>query len=152
MRDANSGGWQPIPNRKNQPTPSHPVVERLEAALLINREKGWPFLAERPPFLLANRLVVFVAIDATRFLILLCVNSLPILFRQVPVILRTHTALFPVDTGFLVFQARRLTRGQLAALDSVANASLLVGLALVDVIVVCARRRRLGEHRRRRDE
>jgi hypothetical protein len=35
---------------KNQPTPSHPVVESLEAALLIHREKGgWPFLAERHP-------------------------------------------------------------------------------------------------------
>jgi hypothetical protein len=76
------------------------------AALLIYREKGWPLLAERPPpFLLADRSVVFVAIDATRFLILLGVNSLPILFRQVAVILRTHTALFPVDTSFLVFQA-----------------------------------------------
>ena len=55
-------------------------------------------------FLLANGGVVFVAIDATRFLILLCVNSLAILFGQVPVILRAHTALFPVDSGFLVFQ------------------------------------------------
>ena len=75
-----------------------------------------------------------------------------ILFRQVPVILRAHTALFPVDTGFLVFQARGLARGQLAALDAVGNAILLIDLALVDVIVVCARRRCLGKHCRRRDE
>jgi hypothetical protein len=79
------------------------------------------------------------------------VNRPAILFRQVPVILRTHSTLFAIDTGFLVFQMRSLARGQLAASDAVANATLLVGLALVDVVVVCARRGCLGKHCRRRD-
>jgi hypothetical protein len=95
---------------------------------------------------------VFVAIDAARFLILLCVNDLPILFRQVSIILRAHTALFPVDTGFLVFQARRFACGQLPAPDAVANAILLIDLALVDVIVMCARCGCLGKHRCGRNE
>ena len=114
-------------------------------------ENGWPSLAESPPFfLLADRCVVFVAIDPPRFLILLGVNNLAILFRQVSVILRTHSALFPVDPGFLVLQVRGLSRGELAASDAVGDATLLVDLALVDVVVVGARR--LGEHRRRREE
>jgi hypothetical protein len=71
---------------------------------LVTRETGGHSWRNGHPFLLANPCVVFVAIDATRFLVLLCVNNLAILFRQVPVILRTHTALFPVDSGFLVFQ------------------------------------------------
>src|SRR5882757_2264529 len=102
--------------------------------------------------LLADPCVVFVAIDATRFLVLLRVNRLSILLCQVSVILRTHTALFPVDSGLLVFQARSFARGQLAAPDAVGNAALLAGLALVDVIVVCARRGCLGKHCRRRNE
>jgi hypothetical protein len=105
-----------------------------------------------PFFRLANRCVVFVAIDATRFLVLLCVNGLPVLFRQVSIILRTHTALFPVDSGFLVFQARRFAGGQLPALDPVANAILLIDLALVNVVVMRARRGCLGKHRRGRNE
>src|SRR5271170_2123454 len=93
---------------------------------------------------LTNRGVVFVAVNATGFLVLLRVEGGPILFRQVSVILRPHTALFPVDAGFLVFQPGGLPSGQLAALDTIANAILLRDLALVDVIVVCAGGRCLG--------
>src|ERR1700760_1366811 len=100
---------------------------------------------------LTNGCIVLVPINATGFLVLLRMNGLPILFRQAPVVLRTHRALFTIDTGFLVFQVRGLTRGQLAAPDAVGDPSLLVALALVDVIVVCARRGCLGKHGRRRD-
>jgi hypothetical protein len=94
--------------------------------------------------LLTNRGVVFIAVNPTGFLVLLRVESGPILFRQVSVILRPHTALFPVDTGFLVFQVPSLPSRQLAAFDAIANAFLLRDLALVDVIVVCAGGRCLG--------
>jgi hypothetical protein len=102
--------------------------------------------------ILANRGVVFVAVNATGFLVLLRVEGRPILFRQVSVILCAHTALFPVDAGFLVFQVPRLPCGQLAAFDPIANAILLRDLALVDVIVVCAGGWCLGQQGRRREQ
>src|ERR1700677_3716693 len=117
----------------------------------LNAETSGRFLAERPPFCLTS--VVFVAIDAPGFLVLLRMDGLAILFCQVTVILRAHTPLFAVDAGFLVFQARGLTCGQLPVLDAVGNAVLLVDLALVDVIVMCARSGcGLSDHRRGRDD
>src|ERR1700734_2784393 len=108
-------------------------------------------LGERPLVWLTS--VVLVAIDATGLLVLLRMDSLAILFCQVAVILRAHSALFLVDTGFLVFQARGLTCPQLAILDAVGDAVLLIDLALVDVIVVRARGGcGLGDHRRGRDD
>src|SRR5271155_5851742 len=79
-------------------------------------------------------------------------DGLAILFCQVTVILRAHTTLFLVDAGFLVFQVRSLTSGQLAVLDAVCDTVLLIDLALVDVIVMCARSGcSLGYHRCGRD-
>jgi hypothetical protein len=75
------------------------------------REGGDSWQNHHPLFLLANRCVVFVAINTTRFLVLLCVNDSPVLFCQVSIILRAHSALFPVDAGFLVFQVRCFARG-----------------------------------------
>ncbi len=85
--------------------------------------------------------VVLVAIDAPGFLVLLCMDGPGDLLCQVTVILRAHTPLFPVDPGFLVFQARGLACGQLPVLDAVGYAVLLIDFALVDVIVMCARSR-----------
>jgi hypothetical protein len=82
---------------------------------------------------------VLVAIDATGFLVLLRMDGPAILFCQVAVVLRTHAALFLVDTGFLVFQVRGLTCGQLAIFDAVTDAVLLIDLSLANVIVMCAR-------------
>ena len=91
--------------------------------------------------LLSELSVVLVAVDAPGFLVLLCVDGLAILFCQVPIILRPHTALFLVDAGFLVFQAPGLACGEFSVLDAVCDPALLIGLALVNVIVMCARGR-----------
>jgi hypothetical protein len=80
-------------------------------------------------------------------------DGLAILFCQVTVILRAHTALFLIDAGFLVFQVRGLACGQLPVLDTVGDTVLLIDLALVDVIVMGARSGcGLGYHRRGRDD
>jgi hypothetical protein len=77
-----------------------------------------------------------VAIDAPRFLILLSVNRPAILLRQVTVILRTHSALFLVDPGFLMLESRSLAGRDLTILNAVGDAILLGNLSLVDVVVM----------------
>jgi hypothetical protein len=90
---------------------------------------------------LSNQTIVLVTINAARLLILLAMQRCTILVRQVTIVLRTHTALFAIDPALLALQPARLPCSQLTAADTIANAPLLVALALVDVIVVSAWRR-----------
>ncbi len=63
-------------------------------------------------------------------------QSLAILLGEVAVILRSHAALFLIDAGLLVLKTRGLAGAELAALDALRDAILLVLLTLVDVVVV----------------
>ncbi len=80
---------------------------------------------------------MLIAVDATGFLVLLRMQGLAILCGQMAVILCTHPALFAVDACLLVLKAAGFTRCQLAALDALPDAILLIDLTLVNVLVVC---------------
>jgi hypothetical protein len=75
---------------------------------------------------------VFVAIDPFGLLVLLLLDGLTVLFGQVAVVLNAHASLFFVDAGFLMFESAGFAGGELAALDALSDAVLLVFLALVD--------------------
>jgi hypothetical protein len=49
-----------------------------------------------------------------------------------PVVLGAHAALFPVDTGLLMFEARGFSGSELTALNALADAVLLIVAALPD--------------------
>ena len=48
-----------------------------------------------------------------------------------------------VDAGFLVFEAPGLSSRELAALDAIPDAALLIDFALMNVVVIFARGRRV---------
>ena len=91
-------------NRSRIENPNLPLVISGK----YRREGGDSWQDHRPLLLLAKRCVVFVAIDATRFLVLLCVNDSPVLLCQVSIILRAHSVLFPVDAGLLIRKDKQL--------------------------------------------
>jgi len=80
--------------------------------------------------------VVLVSIDAFGFLPLLVPQRSPILFGQMTIVLRSHPTLFFVDAGFLMFEMRCLARRKLAAVDSLADAVLLVLFALINIAML----------------
>jgi hypothetical protein len=88
---------------------------------------------------------VLVAVDTAGFLVLLFVQGAPIRLSETTIVLGAHAALFLVDTSLLMLEVRGFTGSELAALDALRDAGLLVGLALVDVVIVLAR----GRGRRR---
>ena len=85
---------------------------------------------------LADFAVVFCPVDASGFLILLLVQDLAVGLGEMAIVLRAHATLFFVDTGLLMFQSRGFAGSELTALDALADALLLIDLALVDVVVV----------------
>ena len=96
-------------------------------ALLGHREIiRWPFVW------LGFLGVVLVAVDPFGFLILLLLDGFAILFGQVAVVLCAHAFFFFVYAGFLMFEVAGFAGGELAALDALSDAVLLVFLALVD--------------------
>ena len=52
------------------------------------------------------------------------------------VVLGAHAALFLVDAGLLMLEMGGFAGGELAALDALGDAVLLIVLALVDVVIV----------------
>lgn len=76
--------------------------------------------------------VVLVTVDPFGFLVLLLLDGFAVLFGQVAVVLRGHASLFLIDAGFLMLEVAGFAGGELAALDALSDAVLLIFLALVD--------------------
>jgi len=87
--------------------------------------------ASQERFLLHSS-IVFLVVNLAGQSILLMVELCAVSRRQFSVVRRAHVVFFRVQRGFLGFQISGLSGGQLAALDTVGDAVLLVILALVD--------------------
>src|SRR6266496_3366883 len=81
---------------------------------------------------LAMLRVVFLAIDIARHMILLTCNFGFFCRGQGTAVGGLHASGFAVDVGLAMLKARRFLRGQLAGLDALGDALLLVDLALAD--------------------
>src|ERR1700746_779456 len=75
---------------------------------------------------------MFLVVDLVRHAILLAVHLCPLLRGQMTTVRGPIIANFAIDPSFLVLEVRRFTRRQLAALDSLRNAVLLILGALSD--------------------
>ncbi len=81
-----------------------------------------------------TELFVFVVVDTAAGTVLLTIQLILFLLREMAVV-RSHIFLLLVlDSGFPVFQVRSLTGRQLAAADAVRNPVLLVFFPLIDLI------------------
>ena len=85
--------------------------------------------------------VVLGAMDAAGLGVLLVVQRAAVLRGEVAVVPRAHAALFAIDAALLMLEACGFAGGELAALDTLRDAVLLVLLALVDGWIRMARRR-----------
>ena len=81
---------------------------------------------------LLDALVVLVAVDALGFLVLLVIDQLLVGRGEVAVVLSAHGMFLVVDGRLLFLEVLGFTGGELTTLDALANAVLLVFLALVD--------------------
>ena len=98
----------------------------------------------QPTWLVAGLGVVLLAIDAARLLILLRVQSTPIRAVEPAIVGGAHGVLFAVHRALLVLKVRSLARGELTGRYAVANALLLIDLALIDGAVRLGRLRESG--------
>lgn len=76
--------------------------------------------------------VVLLAIDVPRKPVLLAVQDPAVPSRQIPAVRSAHPALLAVQRGFPVLEPPRFPGRELAASDSLRDASLLARLALLD--------------------
>ena len=83
--------------------------------------------------------VVLIAIDIAAHLILLMIHLSAFLPGQVAAVCGAVVVHFLVDIRFFVFEMTGFARSQLARANALADARLLIALAVVDATVRCVR-------------
>jgi hypothetical protein len=79
---------------------------------------------------------MFVGVNLCRLAILLASESVTILCSEMPIVGGAHAVLFLIDGGFVFFEMGGFVRRQLAALDPLCDAGLLIRFARSNVMAL----------------